>query len=230
MRIAWTALSSNHRTEDSFVGSGRGLLARPSRGHQPRSRHPRRHIAVRCLHPPQDSHRSGRKAHREVAPRTLFRSARNCRTDGGEFLLGVGREPAPNRIEPSAPARESHSASRLESSEPPPQPDAASKQPPLNPVRSMASQRSLALQNAPNQSPSPRVPPAPARTALVTQDGPSKHLQEPPVPRTNRDRKGALQASAPPHEKKVMPSKGFFPNLWRRQHDGTGALEKAVRT
>ena len=27
-----------------------------------------------------------------------------------------------------------------------------------------------------------------------------------------------------------MPSKGFFPNLWRRQHDGTGALEKAVKT
>jgi hypothetical protein len=158
--------------------------------------------------------------------------ARNCRTDGREFLLGVRREPAASRIEPSAPAQESHSASRLESSEPPPQPDATSKQPPLNPVRSMVSQRSLALQNAPNQSPSPRVPPepAPARTALVAQDGPSKHLQEPPVPRTNRDRNGALQASAPPHERKVMPSKSFFPNLWRRQHDGTGALEKAVKT
>ena len=27
-----------------------------------------------------------------------------------------------------------------------------------------------------------------------------------------------------------MPSKSFFPNLWRRQHDSTGALETAVKT
>ncbi|MGC1647156.1 MAG: hypothetical protein WA741_15175, partial [Candidatus Sulfotelmatobacter sp.] len=59
--------------------------------------------------------------------------ARNCRTDGREFLLGVRREPAASRIEPSAPAQENCRASRLESSEPPPSQTPQANNRPLTP-------------------------------------------------------------------------------------------------
>jgi len=50
--------------------------------------------------------------------------ARNCRSDGREFLLGVRREPTARRIEPGAPPNESCSENRrLEPAEPAPQSD-----------------------------------------------------------------------------------------------------------
>jgi hypothetical protein len=65
------------------------------------------------------------KWHREHFPAV----ARNCRSDGREFLLGVRREPAASCIEPGTPPRESG----IESAEP--QSDVARKRAPLSAVR-----------------------------------------------------------------------------------------------
>jgi hypothetical protein len=162
------------------------------------------------------------KWHREHFPAV----ARNCRSDGREFLLGVRREPAASCIEPGTPPRESG----IESAEP--QSDVARKRAPLSAVRSMVFESSPAPQNAPNQSlnPSVRRELAPAHIALVAHDAPSKDSQEPLVSRTNRDRVVAPQTSPPPHERKAMPPKSFFSNLWRRQHGEADVPEKVAKT
>ena len=139
--------------------------------------------------------------------------ARNCRSDGREFLLGVRRELAARQVEPGAPPNENRSESRLEPEEPAPQSDLAPKRAPLSSVGSMVIQSSPASQSAPNLTPNPRVltEPAPAHTALVALDATSKHSQGAPVPRTSRDRIAAPQDSPLLTKERLCHRKVSFP-------------------
>ncbi len=55
------------------MGSSRGLLGRPGRNPDSHFRDARRHISLRSLHSPQNSHHGWVQAHGEVAPGTVFR-------------------------------------------------------------------------------------------------------------------------------------------------------------
>jgi hypothetical protein len=187
MRIAWTALSSNRErlcgqwprpSGKTRPGASTALLAL--------SKTDRSGACIRLKSPIAVGSRLTVKWHREH----FSAVARNCRSDGREFLLGVRREPAGSGIEPGAPPNENRSESRLEPAEPAPPSDVARKRGPLSSVGSMVIQGSPAPRNAPKQSPSPRVLPeqAPAYTALWRTMHRANICRDYLFPRANRDR------------------------------------------
>ena len=128
--------------------------------------------------------------------------ARNCRSDGRDFLLGLRRDPL--LLQTSLPARDVASPARAAH----PQPQAPAAVPPKPRQES-------------RQSPPPAVVPLarPAVPDRVSRASISNDLVKSAVRRADPTRRDQSQpAGAPPRrERKVMQPKGFFPNFWRKQ-------------
>lgn len=171
--------------------------------------------------------------------------ARNCRSDGREFLLGVRRDTNPRHIPASPP---SPGITSKQASEPAP-PELASGAPKHVPLLSAKApntpakkedgeQKSAAPASLPEPAPLPTAASALAETpdALRRASGGTGGAHESnsqsrttrradPVRRAQSQPEGA----SPRQERKVMQSKGFFPNFWRKQ-DGTDAPNQATLT
>lgn len=128
--------------------------------------------------------------------------ARNCRSDGRDFLLGLRRDPL--LLQTSLPARDVASPARAAH----PQPQAPAAVPPKPRQES-------------RQSPPPAVVPLarPAVPDRLPRATISNDLVKSAVRRADPTRRDQSQpAGAPPRrERKVMQPKGFFPNFWRKQ-------------
>ena len=133
--------------------------------------------------------------------------ARNCRKDGRDFLLGVRRDPL--LLQTSLPLKQ---AAPPPASAPQPQPAPAVAMP--SPARQEARQNPLraaaagARPIADLTHPVSRVPPSSSNRPV-----------KPAVRRADSPRRDQSQSAGPPPrpERKTMQSKGFFPNLWRKQ-------------
>jgi hypothetical protein len=140
--------------------------------------------------------------------------ARNCRSDGMDFLLGVRRDPSANIL--AAPASVlSNPAVTLQSSTGPSESAAA----PGKKVNSPGNESRLSPVHAetlaaPN---SPLVRTGAARIANPTRSLEAEARRR-HVPDSMRDppAQGSL-ARSPRRERKVMQPKRLFPNFWRRQ-------------
>ncbi len=138
--------------------------------------------------------------------------ARNCRSDGREFLLGVRRDTGASPIQLSPPAKEIASE------------QAAVKNSP-------AKETNQKKPAAPSSLPPPD-PPSAADELVATPS--SSHRERSTLPRSREDdsAKSTIPRADPARpspaqpkgastrrERKAMQSKGFFPNLWRKQDD-----------
>jgi hypothetical protein len=157
--------------------------------------------------------------------------ARNCRSDGREFLLGVRKETPANRIQAIQPsvADESKAPARVEG---------ASGSPPAPvPLSSPELQSSPAPREA-QQSKLPTPTPAPTPAIIVAQNPaptnapPARSSQPSQVqsPDPGPSAQPHISGSSPRHERKAMQSKRFFPKFWRSQQDVTGAPDKPAPT
>jgi hypothetical protein len=167
------------------------------------------------------------KWHREQ----FYAVAKNCRSEGREFLLGVRREAD---TPPKAASTEAVVAPVIVSEVPP----AISAKPAVE-----ARHTSLV-------KPSPNIPPAsasrPADRETAPQHAPlhvasagiasardPAALKSPqraasqPVPGQQQN---PIKGTSAPQERKVMQSKGIFPKFWHRQPEGSDAPEPATST
>ncbi len=147
--------------------------------------------------------------------------ARNCRSDGRDFLLGVHKETSSSGDKISKPS-----------------PSGVEKAPP--PVNSLPTPKLLPdIPKTPEavQEEGP-APPAFARPITAGPDSvrvnasPSHPSQLPPVRRPDPVPRvqPQISGSSPRQERKVMQSKGLFPKFWRNRQDGTDAPVNAALT
>ena len=166
--------------------------------------------------------------------------ARNCRSDGREFLLGVLREPTPSGIETHPPSKTDGSAgiAKPVTAEPA---NAAAKnvaapatKSPSSPAL-LESEQNKSLRTASPPEPVPALTAARAPTATsdarkkdsqasITRDTVTRHTV--PVPRVPPQPEG----SSARQERKVMQPKRLFPKFWQRQQDGSDAPDKTAPT
>jgi len=144
------------------------------------------------------------KWHREQFPAI----ARNCRTDGGEFLLGVRRE-AEIRATAKSPGQRAI-------------PNAKASSPAENPAEA----------KRPNSTPPQTSLPAPVRLPQPAYPEPEPMQPAKSDPLLRRAHTGVVdtsplrpqkeiqnQGTSPRPERKVMQSKTIFPHFWRRKQD-----------
>ena len=147
--------------------------------------------------------------------------ARNCRSDGRDFQLGVHKETSSSGDKISKPS-----------------PSGVEKAPP--PVNSLPTPKLLPdIPKTPEavQEEGP-APPAFARPITAGPDSvrvnasPSHPSQLPPVRRPDPVPRvqPQISGSSPRQERKVMQSKGLFPKFWRNRQDGTDAPVNAALT
>jgi len=162
-------------------------------------------------------------------------TARNCRSDGKDFLLGVRRDKEQIEIKP--PSKETAEASALATRElardaPRDLPQLSTK------ALTLPKQETARKRRAAPDSILAPVPPVPvgiteAPNALcrpATRAVSESDSQSLTTPRAGPARRQSQPAGAPPRrERKVMQSKGFFPYFWRKQ-EATGALEQVTPT
>ena len=150
--------------------------------------------------------------------------ARNCRSDGRGYLLGVRRDMDPSAKEFAArlaaaaaapdpatvPAKDvSVPAAKVLSASPPPELISAKSALPLAAAASTA-----ASAPAPSRRERYALPHSPAaKSAAPTPRRP------PQAPEPARSSQIKPEGASPRRERKVMESKGFFPNFWRKQDD-----------
>jgi len=130
--------------------------------------------------------------------------ARNCRKDGRDFLLGVRRDPL--LLQTNSTAKEAISTAATAAPQPSPVP--VPVQSPA--TRSPQSRIAIPPPNPPPDltHPASRVPPSPSSR-------PASSVARRAVPHC-RDQ--SQPAGPPPRqERKVMQSKGFFPNFWHKK-------------
>jgi len=153
--------------------------------------------------------------------------ARNCRRDGGDFLLGVHRQTSAPRAQ-SASAKQEAKQNKAAATASPPEPAQVSPAATV-PAMKPGAKRDAAWNDAAQRNPVSRNV-APDRETASTTRAQQNHSQgsaprrADPVPRAPSQPKG----SSPRQERKVMESKGFFPKLWRRQQNDTGAPDKVT--
>jgi hypothetical protein len=155
--------------------------------------------------------------------------AKNCRSDGRDFLLGVRREadrncalpglpptPAPTRAKPGLSEPAAAVANNL-----PVPPDARKMNAPAKPEIWPRSASVL----PPKPADTPAVNAAPAKKGIQDQ---ASALAQIDVPRRSTlaaarspgsSSSFQKQGSSSRHERKVMASKSVFPKFWRRQQD-----------
>jgi hypothetical protein len=161
----------------------------------------------------------------------FFAVARNCRSDGREFLLGVRRDTG----HPSPPSKEiaSELASKLA------RPELTSGAPKDLPALSEKAQSPAQQEANRKQSPAPSslpesAPPPEAAARRVSGSTSGGHETN-PQGRTGRrtdpvrSSQSQPEGASPRRERKVMQSKGFFPKFWR-QHVDTDAPHKIATT
>ncbi len=139
------------------------------------------------------------KWHREQFPAIT----RNCRKDGGDFLLGVRREAEIASVTKSA----SHLAAKAE-------PTAEN---PAEAKHAIAAPAQILL---PAPAPRPEAGPAVRKPAPAPSRGQSRQpfqnaVAAPPRPRTETH----TQGTSPRPERTVMQPKTMFPHFWRRKQD-----------
>jgi hypothetical protein len=139
------------------------------------------------------------KWHREQFPAI----ARNCRRDGGDFLLGVRREAEIASATKSA----SHPAAKAE-------PTAENRPEPKHAIA--ASAQTLLPAPVRRAESAPVAPkPTPARSRALSHQ-PFQDVAK----TTSRPRiKTHTQGTSPPPERTVMQPKTIFPHFWRRKQD-----------
>lgn len=157
--------------------------------------------------------------------------ARNCRSDGREFLLGVLREPS--RIE-------THPQSRTDRSAEVAKPVTAELANAADKSVAAPTARSTSSLQETEQNKSVRAASAPdtvsaltAASAPATTSGARKNDSQAP---TIRHTVPVLRVPSQPQgssarqERKVMQPKRLFPKFWQRQQDGTDAPDKTAPT
>jgi hypothetical protein len=164
--------------------------------------------------------------------------ARNCRSDGKDFLLGVWRsadqgpkEPALKEAGSSEPGLSEPRLSEPRLNEPgPPEKTTSSERVTAErtPATRDANQKSVApgsTSELDRPSGDPEVPagasPSTRREPFTLPRPREKYSAKSTVRRGNPARRSQaqLEGAFSRRERKVMPSKGFFPNLWRKQED-----------
>src|ERR1700686_4266404 len=166
----------------------------------------------------------------------FFAVARNCRSDGRDFLLGVRRDTNPQSSLPSKQIA-SHQApetARPEST------GGVTKVLPPPPTKSPSDPAEQEKSTAPGSPPElasrsatvagillpPEAPRLVSRSAAhAPQTEPGTAGRAEPV----RSSPAQPQGASPRRERKVMQSKGFFPKFWR-QHDDTDAPHTIAST
>jgi len=163
--------------------------------------------------------------------------AKNCRSDGREFLLGVLRETGPSNIAPGPPKEDrSHEAAAPVKAE---LANGALKKPgPMWPAKYQSPPAQQAAQSNPSASLPAPVPPLTAASAPAATHDSRKNDSRKNDPRASTGRRSdpvprgpsQPEGSSARQERKVMQPKRFFPKFWQRQQDGTDAPDKVART
>ena len=163
--------------------------------------------------------------------------ARNCRSDGKDFLLGVRRDSG--HIQTKRPSKEARAEKVSASLRP--EPAGAAPTPPVSANPPSASTKQEAAQK---KSVAPaslqEVPPAKTDVLAQSRDAPrpvspatpvahGSNSESPTARRTDPAQRPQSQpvAAPPRRERTVMQSKGFFPHFWRK-HEASGALKQAT--
>lgn len=133
--------------------------------------------------------------------------ARNCRRDGRDFLLGLRRDPL--QLQTGVPAKPST----------PPREPAQPKTQPFPPTSVSAHPPAMPeIRSAQSPSMPLRSNPVPDLTHPARIPAPRSAANDPVRPVKSPRHAQSRPAGAPsPPERKIMQSKGFFPNLWRKQ-------------
>ena len=167
--------------------------------------------------------------------------ARNCRSDGKDFLLGVRREMALSNIQPSVSAKRNISEpaiapeviepARVTPKDPPPVVSAKVVRAPAQ----AGNQKEGTAASLPVVVPANSVPQSVAIPSSAVRAG-SGVQQD----RSSRRSSGQADAARRPQsqpegssrrqERKGMHSKGFFPKFWRRPQNGNGTANQAIST
>jgi len=161
--------------------------------------------------------------------------ARNCRSDGREFLLGVLREPVLSGIETQPPSRPDRSAevakpvaAELASSATKNDAAPPAKSPSASAMHETEQNKSVRAASPPEPVPALTTARALATTSDARRnDDPASTVRRAvPVPRVPLQPEG----SSARQERKVMQPKRLFPKFWQRQQEGTDAPDKTAPT
>ena len=176
--------------------------------------------------------------------REQFRAiARNCRSDGKEFLLGVRRDEAEvknqpkkasdaSEIGPTGNLIEAGHAARQKTSPAKSAPQAALPEPVAAPLSSIPApaqdlprgkkgqaRETSAPAELAGRTPAPRSEPVSGRASQPALGRTSDRSPRPSGPPSDRRSHSQSAGSSTRQERNVMESKKFFPNFWRRQQD-----------
>jgi len=126
--------------------------------------------------------------------------ARNCRRDGGDFLLGVRREHGISTRKAAAPPTPSDSAKQTEAAV------AANQRTAAPPVPALASSLRIPVSKSARSEPSTQAQRLPPVSAVPAASHARTAIHTP--------------GTSPRPERKVMEPKTIFPHFWRRKQDG----------
>jgi hypothetical protein len=170
--------------------------------------------------------------------------ARNCRSDGRDFLLGVRRDTGLGHVQASPPSQGITFKQTIGPVPHEPVSGVLKAFPPLSatapsiPAKQEATQKkSAARSSLPEPAPPPTArvlaesPNAPRRVSPATAGAHERNSQSRTARRVDPPRRAQshLVGASPRRGRKVMQSKGFFSHFWRKQ-DGTDAPDKATFT
>jgi hypothetical protein len=157
--------------------------------------------------------------------------ARNCRSDGREFLLGVRREPAPSITKSTAAEKVALASDAAHDLAPVAQagPQHTPTQPKMKSIarRSLRDAASVPIAASAPAPASDNAASRPKESELQTYEPrASEPRRTAPVPRAPSQPKG----SSPPPERNAMPHKKIFSKFWQRQQEVTDAPDQSTPT
>jgi hypothetical protein len=143
--------------------------------------------------------------------------ARNCRSDGRDFLLGLRREAPNSRTQPGVPSNRSLPLQMSHSQ--PAQPVSPGTQD-LPPAWPLKNQKPPTMRDSVPNKVAAQLPDIPVPARVVDPREYRGIRQSHACQSSARPSQLQNQGSSPGHERKVMTSKTFFPKLWRRPLGG----------
>ena len=156
----------------------------------------------------------------------FFAVARNCRSDGRDYLLGLRREP--NRASALRPPLPKDAPSEVAKTQPV---EKSRTTVPSSSSKTETPTKSVPPRNAMSLAPSARSNTSPVLAAEKVVEGNGRAAQTPsrdargatpatsPFPSVETSVASRIPGASPGQERKAMPSKTIFPKFWRRQHD-----------
>lgn len=144
--------------------------------------------------------------------------AKNCRSDGRDFLIGVLRDTDQSRAQRLlASLNVPHPSTELKSKNPAKQETASATSSPDQVQKGSRKMKPLA----------PPVDPSPESAIAESPNALPRTAEAAPLPEPSRFQS---QDSSPPRERKSMQSKGFLSKLWHSDQDGADLTGKPILT